>query len=189
MGSIQSPQPVLRLVPIVSRYDDALAWARERIEATWGPHALVSDAFAFDDTDYYQAEMGLGLKKQFIVSTALMDPGTLPEMKRATNEWEVEYAQLAGHAEPRPLNLDPGYIAESKLVLASTKNHSHRIYLARGIFAEITLGYSRSAGWTKMPWTYPDYQRADFQQFFTACREYLRAELRRRPLGSEITID
>lgn len=189
MGSIHPPQPVLRLIAIVSRHDIALAWARERIEATWGPHALVSEAFTFDDTDYYESEMGTGLKKQFVVSASRMDPGTLPDVKRVTNDWEVEYAQLAGHAEPRPLNLDPGYIAESKLVLASTKNHSHRIYLARGIFAEITLGYSRSAGWTKMPWTYPDYQRADFQQFFTACREYLRGELRRRRPDEQCAID
>ncbi len=189
MGSINPPQPVLRLVPIVSRYDEALTWARGKIEAEWGPHALVSDAFAFHDTDYYDAEMGTELKKQFVCSAALANPGELAEVKHLTNAWEAEYAAAADHAEPRPLNLDPGYIAESKLVLASTKNHSHRIYLSRGIFAEITLGYSRTAGWKSMPWTYPDYQRADFQQFFTTARGYLRQALRSRPPGEELAID
>ena len=121
MGSLNPPQPVLRLVPIVSRYDEALAWARERVAAEWGELALVSDAFIFNDTDYYDDEMGTGLKKQFVVTTPLMDPATLPDVKVATNGWEAEYAQQAGHPERRPLNLDPGYIAESKLVLASTK--------------------------------------------------------------------
>lgn len=189
MGAIQPPQPVLRLVAIVSRHDDALGWARARIEETWGEHAMVSDALVFDDTDYYNAEMGTGLRKQFVVSAKLMDPGELADVKRQTNTWEAEYAAQAEHAEPRPLNLDPGYIAESKLVLASTKNHSHRIYLSRGIYAEITLGYSRSEGWISMPWTYPDYQRADFQQFFAKCRQHLRTVLRQRPPGDELVVD
>lgn len=181
MGSIHAPQPVLRLVAIVSRYDEALVWAQDRIAAQWGEAVLVSEPFVFNDTDYYQAEMGVGLKKQFIVSRALMDPGELAEAKRMTNQWETEFADEGDCAELRPLNLDPGYLAESKLVLASTKNHSHRIYLSSGIYAEITLGYTRSTGWKAMPWTYPDYQRADFQAFFTECRGYLRQQLRSMP--------
>lgn len=178
MGTINAPQPVLRLVAIVSRHDDALAWARESIEREWGAQALISPPLVFDDTDYYDAEMGLGLKKQFAASTTLMDPGELAAIKRTTNQWEAQFADQCDYAEPRPLNLDPGYLAESKLVLASTKNHSHRIYLSQGIYAEITLGYSRLSGWKAMPWTYPDYQRADFQAFFTECREFLRRQLR-----------
>lgn len=179
MAAIQPPQPVLRVVAIVSRYDAALAWARKKIESELGPTALTSPAFAFNDTDYYAQEMGADLKKQFVAAAELMDPGELAELKCRTNEWEAEYAAQARHPQPRPLNLDPGYLSESKLVLASTKNHAHRVYLSRGIYAEITLGYSRAAGWTRQPWTYPDYQRADFQAFFTECRRYLRQRLRR----------
>lgn len=174
MGAIHSPQPVLRLIAVVSRHDEALAWARDQVTAEWGPLALVSAPFVFDDTDYYAAEMGVDLKKQFVAAAPLIDPGELAEMKHRTNDWEVEYAARDVLAEPRPLNLDPGYLSASKLVLASTKNHSHRIYLRGGIYAEITLGYSRSGGWTPQPWTYPDYRREDFQAFFTECRNYLR---------------
>lgn len=178
MGSIQPPKPVLRLVAISSRHEAALAWARERIATEFGPHAAVSDAMPYDDTDYYEQEMGSGLLKQFVVSDALMNPDTLPALKIQTNEWEQQYANAADHPEPRPLNLDPGYLTESKLVLASTKNHSHRIYLSQGIYAEITLGYTRSAGWVSHRWTYPDYQRTDYQQFFTTSRQALREKLR-----------
>ena len=76
------------------------------------------------------------------------------------------------HPEPRPLNLDPGYITAAKLVLASTKDHAHRIYLQDGIYAEVTLAY-RHRAWQPLEWTYPDYRRADFQEFFTRCREFL----------------
>lgn len=79
---------------------------------------------------------------------------------------------LGRHAESRPLNLDPGYLTPAKLVLASTKDHAHRIYLRDGIFAEVTLVY-RKGKWQPLEWTYPDYRRDDYQQFFTRCRERL----------------
>ncbi len=189
MGAIHPPQPVLRLVAVVSRHDTALDWAVERIGQTWGSETLKSSAFEFDDTNYYEAEMGIGLKKQFVASAALVDPAELVAWKHATNQWEAEFAATGDCLEPRPLNLDPGYIAEAKLVLASTKNHSHRIYQSRGIYAEITLGYRRAAGWLAMPWTYPDYKRTDFQEFFTQCRDHLRAQLRARPAGDELSFD
>jgi hypothetical protein len=70
------------------------------------------------------------------------------------------------------VNIDPGYITPAKLVLASTKDHAHRIYLRDGIFAEVTLVY-RQRKWQPLEWTYPDYRRDDYQQFFTECREWL----------------
>ena len=92
--------------------------------------------------------------------------GRLADIKRQTNAWEAEYAALGLHPEPRPLNLDPGYITLAKLVLASTKDHAHRIYLGDGIYAEVTLAY-RDRRWQPLEWTYPDYRRDDYQQFFT----------------------
>jgi hypothetical protein len=135
--------------------------------------ALASPAFDFGETDFYRASMGDGLKKQFFVFDRSLDPAELSDIKLQTNRWEAEYAELGNHSEERPLNLDPGYITLAKLVLASTKDHAHRLYLGRGIFAEITLQY-RARGWRPFEWTYPDYRRADFQEFFTQCREHLK---------------
>lgn len=174
MGELTKPNAVLLLVAVSSRYAAALDWARERIERQIGPLALVSDAFDFTETDYYAATMGGDLKKLFIACERLVDPGDLAAIKRRTNNWEAEYAALAGHPEPRPLNLDPGYVTPAKLVLASTKDHAHRLYLGDGIYAEVTLAY-RSRQWQPLEWTYPDYRRDDYQAFFTACRETLLA--------------
>jgi hypothetical protein len=58
--------------------------------------------------------------------------------------------------------------------LASTKDRDHRIYLDRGIYAENTLFFHRGA-WQPRRWTYPDYRRADYHQFFMDCRKYLRS--------------
>ena len=175
MGALVPPSPVLLILAAFSRHGEALDWARERAESAWGPVALASERFAFDATDYYEASMGPGIHKGFFAFERLIDPAQIVERKLETNAWETEYAGRGDHVEPRPLNLDPGYLTLSKLVLASTKDHAHRLYLSRGIFAEVTLFYKHRS-WQPRDWTFPDYQRADYHQFFTACRDYLRKQ-------------
>jgi hypothetical protein len=174
MGQIHFPPPVLLLISASSRYADVLEWANGRCVQQFGPLTLASEAFNFTETDYYTATMGGDLKKQFFAFEQTIDPAALPDIKCQTNDWEAEFAALGRHAQPRPLNLDPGYITPAKLVLASTKDHAHRIYLRSGIYAEITLVY-RERRWQPVQWTYPDYRRDDYQQFFTHCRERLLA--------------
>lgn len=177
MGEVVSVKPVLCLVAAFSRDLEALDWARDWCVSQWGPLALESERFQFTETDYYDASMGQGQRKTFFALEPLMDPGALSERKLASNAAELEYARLNPGEFSRPLNIDPGYITESKLVMASTKNHAHRIYLQQGIYAEITLRY-RGHEWQPWEWTYPDYRRADFQAFFERCRLCLRSHLR-----------
>jgi hypothetical protein len=172
MGEIQPTAPVLLVIAAISRCAEALDWACQRCARIHGPIVIASDAFDFTETDYYSATMGTELKKQFLAFERLIDPAALPEIKRVTNQWELEYAATGRHPEPRPLNLDPGYITPAKLVLASTKDHAHRIYLHDGIYAEVTLAYRRRR-WQPLEWTYPDYRRGDYHEFFTRCRAYL----------------
>jgi hypothetical protein len=175
MGDITEPAPVLLLLAAFSKYKAALDWARERAIDAWGPVALESPRFDFAETDYYQPTMGGPLQKCFFAFERLVDQAMLVDCKLAANDWEAEYAGEGRHAEPRPLNLDPGYITQAKLVLASTKDHAHRLYLSRGIFAEVTL-YYKDRAWQPRDWTFPDYRRADYQTFFEQCRDYLRSK-------------
>lgn len=177
MGEVASHRPVLLIVAAFSRYGEALDWGCEHCKSAFGPVALESDRFEHNETTYYERSMGTGLCKTFWAFERLIDPAYLVAAKLQSNQWELDYAAEAGKPEPRPLNLDPGYLTEAKLVLASTKDRDHRLYLHRGIFAENTLFY-RAGGWQQRPWTYPDYQRADYHQFFTRCREYLRTRYR-----------
>jgi hypothetical protein len=165
------------LVAVITRHDEALAWARERCAARWGPVVDESPTFRFDETTYYDATMGPGLGKTFLTFAPPFDPGELAPTKHLTNDWEAEYAAPGRHAEPRPLNLDPGYLTTAKLVLASTKDHAHRIYLRDGMFAEVTLFY-RHGKWEHHEFTFPDYRRADFHEFFSACRKRLSGKQR-----------
>ncbi len=177
MGDIQTPQPVLLLAAIFSKHDDAFEWAKRRAVERWGPIALSSPVFKFDFTTYYEAEMGDGLRKMFIAMEQLMDPAELPSRKIESNQWECDYAASSEVAEPRPLNVDPGYLTEAKLVLATTKDRDHRLYLSDGIYAEGTLFYHHGA-WQERPWTYPDYRDESYHAFFSLCRKYLRERMR-----------
>ena len=152
-----------------------LEWGLEQAAAHWGPVALSSAPFIFAETSYYEPTMGGPLEKRFWAFERLIDPAELVERKLQANDWEAKYAELGDHAEPRPLNLDPGYLTPAKLVLASTKDHAHRLYLSRGIYAEVTL-YYKDRHWQPRDWTFADYRRADYAQFFDACREYLRRQ-------------
>lgn len=180
MGATSAVRPVLTIVAAFSRYEAAIDWGRERCRREFGDVALESESFAFTETNYYDASMGAGLVKRFFAFERLADPGELPRWKLASNEWEDEYCALGLHSDERPLNLDPGYLTEAKLVLASTKDHHHRLYLAEGIYGEVTLCFQRGQ-WREREWTYPNYRRADYHAFFTQCRDYLRSRLRPPP--------
>ena len=173
MADAQLHPPVLLILAAFSRYPEALDWARQTAENAWGRVVLESPRFEHRETTYYDATMGADLLKTFFAFESLIDPATLVALKLTSNQWEHDYQRLARHPESRPLNLDPGYLTEAKLVLATTKDRDHRLYLDRGIYAEVTLHYQRGA-WQPRPWTYPDYQRPDYHNFFTRCRDYLR---------------
>jgi hypothetical protein len=177
MGDIEQHRPVLLVMAMFSRHDAALEWARQKASEAWGDVALESDVFSFSETSFYEPTMGPELKKTLLAFQRLVDPATLVAQKHRTNDWEDEYRDLRQWPEPRPLNLDPGYLTEAKLVLASTKDRDHRLYLDRGIYAEGTL-YYHHGNWQVRPWTYPDYRREDYHQFFTRCRTYLRLRYR-----------
>jgi hypothetical protein len=177
MGQPSFPSPALLITAAFSRYGEALAWAKRKLEAEWGPVAMESPAFDFVETDYYRPTMGPGIKKIFWAFESPFDSADLADIKLAANRFEEEYAAEAGLPEPRPLNLDPGYLTLGKLVLASTKDFTHRIYLNRGIFAEVTLFYKHHR-WQHHDCTFADYRREDYQRFFSQCREMLHRRLK-----------
>jgi len=173
MGTTQDHSPVLRLMIAFSQSREALDWARQVLVEAWGPIARESDLFDFNQTDYYREQMGADLKKVIWAFESLTDPGDLASWKLQSNSWEKSCSSSAPETVPRPLNLDPGYLSEAKLVLATTKDRDHRIYLGQGIFAECTL-YFHKQQWQPRDWTYPDFCSTGYRSFLAGCREYLR---------------
>ncbi len=177
MAKTRLIEPVIRFVAVITSEDAVLRWARTRIAESWGEACEVSAPLCFEAGGYYSNEMGTGLSKTLVALATAQDPAGLADWKSQTNAWERQAADEFSGRHIRPLNLDPGYITQAKLVLATVKDRDHRIYLRDGIFAEVTLSYV-GGGWVDHRWTYPDYRTEAVFQFATQCRQRLRAHLR-----------
>jgi hypothetical protein len=120
--------------------------------------------------------MGPGIQRQFISFERLVDAGTLAEMKLFTNKVEQTFTIKKSEGEARRVNLDAGYLCMAKLVLASTKDNAHRIYLRDGIYAEITLRFYRKT-FQPWEWSYPDYRLPTYIAIFNQIRKIYRSQL------------
>lgn len=149
----------------------------ETLSKRWGGVVLQSPPIEFEAGGYYTPTMGPNLEKTLLAIEGFEDPARLADWKHESNRWEREYAQHASHAEPRPLNLDPGYMTQAKLVLATTKDRDHRVYLRDGMFAEVTLTYVGKQ-WRHHRWSYPSYRTDTVAEFASGCRQRLRNHLR-----------
>lgn len=173
MGTPRAPRPVKLFCGLLSGDEDLLRRAIQLLVRRFGPVDMVSDVWPFDQTNYYEAEMGAGLRRQFVAFERLVSPEALPQVKHETNALEQQIAeQCLPMGLLRPVNLDPGYITPSKLVLATTKDAGHRVSIGARMYAEVTLRYVDGA-WRIQPWTYPDYRQASYRAFFAATRENL----------------
>lgn len=175
MGKIKEPRPVKLIASVFSGQRALLAEASEALEERFGALDYRSQLLPFDHTDYYAREFGEGLTRQILAFSKLVAPDRLALIKRTTNALELEW--VAG--ERRQVNLDPGYVSPSKMVLATTKNYSHRIYLGDGIYAEVTLHY-RQGAFHPWEWTYPDYASSRYLEIFGDIRQIYVSQLRER---------
>jgi hypothetical protein len=144
------------------------------LEQTFGPLTLRSVSIPFTQTTYYQHEMGEGLTRVYIAFDPLISMAELATVKHTTNRFEVMWA---AHGGQRRVNLDPGYLDLAKVVLATTKDYAHRLYIGAGMFAEVTLRYQRQ-GFQPWDWTYPDYRVPTTLTFFNQLREQYKVQLR-----------
>src|SRR5499433_3157269 len=168
MGTIRPFAPVKLFIGVLVANSKFIPQVEERLTAAYGAIDHRSDVIPFDFTDYYENEMGDLIDRVFFSFERLIEADQLPEIKRQTNQLETDMAPMFSGVK-RPVNLDPGYIEQAKVVLASTKNFYHRIYLGGGTFAEVTMHFKNNT-YQFFPWTYPDYQSKDYQEFFLRVR-------------------
>ncbi|HEC78181.1 MAG TPA: DUF4416 family protein [candidate division WOR-3 bacterium] len=170
MGKIKEPKKVLLIVGLIYVPEFNPEPVVGELEKNFGKVGLRSATIPFVHTAYYNKEMGQGLLRRWEVFENPFTPEILVDAKLRTNELEKKYLNEKGG---RKINLDPGLLSLSNLILASTKNYSHRIYLGRGIYAEVTLLY-RNGGFQVLEWTYPDYREKSTLEFFNKAREFLK---------------
>jgi hypothetical protein len=167
------------IAALLSRDLGLLGEVERRIEKAYGSVEERSDVFPFTFTDHYAQEMGRDLKKILVTFRDLLPIERFPAVKAFTNDLEWEYREHLPQGSHRLVNIDPGYITLSKVILASTKNYAHRIYLQDGVYAELTLRYSRGS-LRNLPWTYPDYRTHLAHSFFTRIRESYHRQLKEK---------
>jgi hypothetical protein len=170
------PPPVKLIMGLIFATAAPIAAVRQQLEGAWGRIDLETTLLPFALTRFYEREMGPALQRQFWSFETLIAPDALAGIKRQTNAMERTFALPDGHGWQRRVNLDPGYTDLAKLVLATTKDRQHRLYLGQGIYAEVTLRFTggRFAPWE---WTYPDYRTAAYLAFFDAVRRRYRQQL------------
>jgi hypothetical protein len=177
MWELQNPKPVKLIIGILAADETSLAAAVKAISKSFGVIDLASDVWPFTQTDYYKDELGPNALRQFVSIENLIDPGKLAQIKHDTNSLEQQLADSLKLSLPRPVNLDPGFIEPSKLILASTKNFSHRIYIGNKMFAEVTLMYEKGS-WRHFEYTFPDYRQSCYQDFLSKVRTRLLEQLK-----------
>lgn len=178
MAAIRPPLSCKLIVGLLAGRAEVLAAAAEALAALYGPIELASPQWPFSFTDYYQAQMGQDLLRQFLAFEKLIGPADIVAIKRRTNQLEEQLTERFAGGPARPVNIDPGYLTEGKLVLASAKGLAHRVYMDQGIYAEITLSFVHGR-WVSHPYTFPDYGSGLYDGFLIQAREGLRRQLGR----------
>ena len=173
MSKPQPPKPAKPIVGFFLQERDLAAEIVQALQAQLGPVDMVSPWLNFDFTTYYEKEMGASLSRRLVVFKTLMEQDQLPSIKRMTNDIEARYLQKG----KRRVNIDPGYLLPERLVLATGKNFTHRIYIGQQIYADLTLIYQKGAFRT-LPWTYPDYADRCLIDFLTLVRNKYMLDLK-----------
>ena len=158
--------PVKPVVSMLLAREDLGPALVERLAGYLGPPDLVVPWWPFDATAYYAAEMGPNLGRCLVSFLHLADPARLADWKVFTNTLEQAFSL----GELRLANLDPGYVARERLVLATGKNFTHRIYLEQGIYGDLTLIFGRGK-WRPLPWSYPDYVQGELPALLALVRQ------------------
>ncbi|MBL0699376.1 MAG: DUF4416 family protein [Desulfosarcina sp.] len=152
MSNPNPPQPAKLIIGLFMKDKKLDEQVAEGLIQQFGAMDVISSWLPFDYTEYYQSEMGAPLFRRMFSFKELIDQGALANIKTVTNSIEEKYCTN----NKRLVNIDPGYMLPSRFVLATGKNYAHRIYIGKGIYADLTLIYTKGE-FTTLPWTYPDY--------------------------------
>jgi hypothetical protein len=172
MSEPKEPSPAKLIFGLLYREESIQRQALAALTERLGPLDLLSEARPFTYTRYYEKEMGSALLRQTGSFLTLVHPGELPDIKLFSNQIEQEYSRES----KRLINIDPGLLSVERLILATGKNYTHRVYLRAGVYADLTLIY-QGGDFKPLPWTYPDYQDPSLLHLLRALRAKLRFQL------------
>lgn len=170
MGKPKRPKRVKLIIAMLARNKKLFDSIEEFFIKDFGEIDYRSPVLLFTHTAYYRKEMGHPLKRRFLSFKKLILPETISKIKTITNSLEGRFATQKGGSLKRQINIDPGYLSDSKLILVTAKDYSHRIYLKNGIYAEVTLAWKRGT-FQPFEWTYPDYKTREYIDILNSIRK------------------
>ncbi len=172
MSILKEPKPVYLFTAIIYKPDSELDDCIKALNSKFGEVDFESPALPFEGTSYYESEMGKELKRKIITFQRLIARDKLKQVKVFTQGLEEKFSEN-GH---RTINIDPGYIAQEHVVLATGKGFAHRPYLGEGVYADLTLIY-RGDEYSTLEWTYPDYGNSEMRALFQRLRKKYEGKL------------
>jgi len=172
MGKPAQVKPVKLVVGFIFHSGPAFKKSEEILRKRFGKIDFESRCLPFDLTDYYESEFGPNLNRVFISFHRLINPSSIYNIKSLTNQIETRLS-IKGK---RLINIDPGYLDLAKVILASTKDYCHRIYLNKGIFAEVTLSFKEKS-FAPNQWSYPDFKKKEYIDIFNQIRAIYKGQL------------
>jgi hypothetical protein len=177
MGAPGEPTPAKYFAGLLSPEPVLLAEVESDLMAFLGAVDARSEILPWSVSRYYEREMGTGLWRRFVSFAPLSSPGRLATIKLQTQQVEERFRGATETRRGRRINVDPGYLEQDKVVLGSTKNAAHRIYLQLGIYGETTLVYQRG-GYQACRQTYPDFLWPETVAFLARVRTAYLEQLR-----------
>ena len=168
--------PVKLICGVLASDEEVFEHAQAALIRDFGPLEKRSADVDFTFTDYYEKQMGAGLKKKLLSFRDLIDPESISRIKVHTNSMEKRIRKFF-LAKNRIVNLDPGYLTASALIMATVKDFSHRIPLQNGIYGHLELLFTRREI-RVLDWTYPDYRTGEFHRFLREVRNSYLEQLR-----------
>lgn len=173
MGKRTKFKKVNLFTGIIFNNKDELCEVESKLEEKFSKIDFSSGIYKFDFTSYYSQEMGSLLYRKFVSFTDLISPTELPDIKIFSNEIELIFSSNG----MRKTNIDPGYISDANVIIATTKNHYHRIPLTKGIYAHMEYVF-KNKGIHFLDWTYPDFKSEDYIKFFLKLSELYKIKIK-----------
>ncbi len=173
MSELSEPVKANLTISVMFRDHGLLAKIRKLLEKKYGEIDAVSEVYSFSAiSPYYDPEMGEGINKIVFSFKELVPREILADVKLFCVKTEKKYSKEGN----RLVNLDPGLVTLENFILATGKNYSHRIYLKKGVFAEVTLLFGKKDAIKELPWTYRDYLYEPARSFLLETRGLYRVK-------------
>lgn len=144
------------------------------LKETFSEVDYIGEFYSFVETDYYEMEMGAGLKRGIISFSGLVHPETLVKSKHLARRLEDNLRKNGN----RKINIDVGYLDLFKVVLASFKGRSNKIYMSDGVWADMIL-YFEGGDYKSFIWGFPDFKSGIYDNDLKEIRTAYKLQLRK----------